>query len=1031
MTYSAIQQQFNLAYKLNGENCAYNLVSLCEISGEVVREILEQTLEGLNLRHFEQDVLKPIYHNSIFTWKRGMELVNTPLYLKQRESIRVHIWLGKEKSYLLFIFHHIIFDLRSKEIFANEFSEIYNALSEGREPCLESAHQYDEYIHWYDEFSQSEKYSKMIAYWERESLDNSILNLPFDKERQPIPSSNGHRLFGSLPQNITERLNKYCRTHGSAPFLVLLTAYAVFLHRFSGQDSFSIGVPRTNRPLEEFQNTIGCFVNILPLCLSIDEGMTFKELLRHVRIKMLGMHRNQNIPYLEVVRLNKGKGDAKYNPLFQVGFTFEHPMRLDLNGLEIKALDAAPDAAQLDLFFYFWQVEGFFRWAVEYCNDLFTQERVEGFFASFLKILEEGLDDDSRLIKTIPLIDSGRLKLLKSWNNTEQDYDITGGVIDAFLKYAELQPEDAALIFRGESMTYGELDRRVRTLAAFLKDNGVSPDTIVGLSLERSFEMVVGMYAIVLAGGSYLPIEPTLPTDYIAYIMEDSRLSLVLSKENYRSLFPDVNRFIALDTYDFFDSHIESDFPVIDPDSRVYILYTSGSTGRPKGVEITHRGLINRVFWMDAEYKLAKSDVLFQKTPYNFDVSGWEFWWPLMKGVPLVIAEPDGHKDNSYLIDTIEKAKISIIHFVPSMLREFLKTCKPGNCSSLRDVMCSGEALPAAVVREFYEILPHVRLHNLYGPTEAAIDVTYWPCPLDCKVVPIGRPVANMKIHILDEALNLLPPGVTGEIYLAGVQLARGYLNKPELTVERFVSNPFEGGKMYKTGDLGQWNLAGEILYFGRSDSQVQLHGLRIELGEVENSINDHPAVETAAVILHGEFGADQSLIAYIVKREDLSAEELISYLRSRLPLHMVPKRIIFLEEISLNANGKLDRKTLPEPETLNSEAEKHITMPEGEGENYLTDLWKRILYLEKVGRDENFFDLGGSSIHIIQIHRELSKRFERTIPITDLFIHTTVKGLAGYLWDIGSRVEDKEKLKNRVDRSRHAAHRLKNVRKR
>jgi len=1031
LTYSQIQQQFKLAQSLNSENCAYNLASLFKINSSFDKKLFEKALGIISERYSWAYAVKPSYHNTAFSQEEIREAVNSPFCLENDDFFRVHLWQEDSRTHLLFLFHHIIFDLRSKDLFAQEFCVIYNALSENRAPRLEPVSPYDDYTRWYNDFSNTDKYRRMLLYWEREPLDHSILNLPTDKMRQAFPSSRGHRIFGTLPGYLKEMLNSYCLSKASDPFLVLLSAYAVFLSRFSGQDKFSIGIPRTNRPEDKFNDSIGCFVNILPLCLNLDEGITFKGLLRQVRMKMLGMHRNQNVPYLEVVKLNKGKRDAKYNPLFQTGFTFEHPMHLELNGLDVVPMDIAPDAAQLDLFFYFWQEGDKFRWAVEYCTDLFSKERVEGFFASFLTILEQGMAKDSQAVNIIPIMDKASRERIAAWNDTERDYPISGGVIETFLEQARLQPNATALKFRGESMTYGELERRVRLIASFLMAKGVGRETIVGLSLERSFEMVIGMYAIVLAGGTYLPIEPTLPADYIDYIREDVQLTLVLSKETYRSLFSGLDEFIALDIFDFNGQWEAGNFPVLDPDSRVYILYTSGSTGRPKGVEITHRGLMNRILWMDEEYRLKEDDVLFQKTPYNFDVSGWEFWWPLMKGVPLVIAEPEGHKDNAYLIDSIQNENVSIVHFVPSMLSEFLKTCQKGDCLSLRAIICSGEALPTALVREFYEIFPHAGLHNLYGPTEASIDVTYWPCAPECSVVPIGKPVANTKIHILDNALNPLPPGVTGEIYIAGVQLARGYLNKPELTAERFIANPFDGGRMYRTGDLGQWNLQGEILYLGRNDNQIQLHGLRIELGEIENRINDHPAVERAAVTVHGDFGADQSLIAFIVRRGELMKEELIAFLNQRLPLHMVPMRLLFVNEIKLNANGKIDRKSLPDPKSLESISEKSKVLPKGEGESYIAGLWKEMLGLDQVGRDENFFELGGSSLHIIQMQKKIIDKIGKSIPVTDLFIHTTIGTLARYLEQIGSSEEGKGKVKNRAELSRQAAQRFKNSRKR
>ncbi|MDC7221512.1 MAG: amino acid adenylation domain-containing protein [Spirochaetales bacterium] len=1032
MIYYPIQQQFNLAYELNHDNCAYNMPSLLKLAGTLDRDIFQKTLEILIPRHFDKKYFPPIFQEKDFSFEEAKTIINTPFKLGEGEYYKVYVWQDMKEAYILFLFHHINFDLRSKEIWADEFGKVYQNLLLGEEPQLAPTVEYKQYNFWYNEFSQSDKYKKMLSYWEKEALEKSLLDLPADRERQPIPSSRGHRIYGTLPSELTVRLKEYCESNNSDPFLVLLSAYAVFLNRFSGQDDFNIGIPRSNRP-PGFEDTLGCFVNILPLCLTMAEDMTFEQLLRQVRMKMLGMHRNQYIPYLDVVKLNQTRRDTKYNPLFQAGFTSEHPMRLKLNGVESTALDIAPDAAQLDLFFYFWREGEDFRWAVEYCTDLFTQERVESFVAAFQKILLNGLEEPSHPVDTLSVMDEVSEKKIARWNSTKKDYLFPGGIHQYFLQQVQENPRQKALSFRDEDMSYEELYQKAAALAVTLKERGVNRETIVGLSLERSFEMIIGMYAITLAGGTYLPIEPSLPKDYIDYILEDSGTQIILSKSDYSGLFPSSLDFIDLVDFDYSQQLTENHLPTIDPDDRVYILYTSGSTGRPKGVEITHRGLINRILWMDDEYKLIPGDVLFQKTPYNFDVSGWEFWWPLMKGVPLVIAEPEGHKDNDYLIKTIESHKITLIHFVPSMLREFLKSCQKGDCPSLRDVVCSGEALPAAVVRDFYEALPQARLHNLYGPTEASIDVTYWPCPADCPLVPIGRPIANTQIHILDEALNPLPPGVTGEIYLAGTGLARGYLNKPKLTAERFVPNPFDGTRMYKTGDLGQWNLEGEILYLGRNDSQIQLHGLRIELGEIENILNDHPHVEATAVIVHGDFGADQYLLAYVVKKGETDSQDIISFLSQHLPLHMVPKRIIFVEELKLNSNGKLDRKSLPAPDSLGQVEEASYISPEGAGEEVVATLWRKILNLEKISRDANFFELGGSSLHIVQMQRVLGQKMNRKIPITDLFSHTTVKDLAAYLFAEENAEEnemEEAKLNQRAARSRQAAQRMKKVRK-
>ncbi|MDC7222446.1 MAG: amino acid adenylation domain-containing protein [Spirochaetales bacterium] len=1028
---SKIQEQYWLAYERDPANSAYHLPFLYEIRGALDYVRLEKALARMGERHGlfalndSDDSRFSVIHKVIRSPQEMDRFIGEPFDLRRDKLLRLYHFEEGEKQYLLLLFHHIIFDLRSKQLFADELASLYGEGAEGEESLPRP---YGEYRRWFEEFSSTEKYGKMRAYWEKEALENYLLPLPSDRERPPLPSSRGKRFFRSLSPALTASVDEYSRRRGSDPFLVLLTAYALCLHRFSGQDAFTIGIPRTNRP-EGFENTLGCFVNILPLCLRIEKGLTFSGLLRQVRLKMLGMHRNQYVPYLEVAALSKAKRDIRYNPLFQVGFTYEPQMALKLNGAECLPLEWAPEAAQLDLFFSFRREGDRLRWAVEYGTDLFTRERAEGFFASFQALLERGMAGDDRPLQELSPLDERTAAKMEGWNRTDRPYRFSGGIHRFFTEQARTHPEKTALIFGEETLSYGELYRRACALARTLRKRGVERETIVGISLERSFEMVVALYAVVLAGGSYLPIEPTLPADYLNYILDDSQVSLILTGKKFRDPFPAPLDVIDLDGYDY-SAEGEGELPQVHPDDRVYILYTSGSTGRPKGVEITHRGLMNRILWMNEEYRLTEGDVLIQKTPYNFDVSGWEFWWPSLNGCPLVIAEPGGHRDNDYLINLIDREKVSLIHFVPSMLREFLKSCRPGQCLSLRDVICSGEALPAAVVREFYRILPHSRLHNLYGPTEASIDVTYRPCEPHCVTVPIGRPIANTKIHILDESLNALPPGMTGEIYLAGTGLARGYLNKAELTAERFVPNPFDGGRMYKTGDLGQWTWEGEILYQGRNDSQIQLHGLRVELGEIENVLTDHPQVEAAALIVRGDFGAEQSLAAFAVKQGDLTAEELKIYLRAHLPLHMVPPLIVFTEELKLNSNGKLDRKSLPPLESMQNTTPPEFHSPRGESEHIVAGIWKEILNLDRVGREEHFFELGGTSLHIVRMQRKLSEKTGRTLPVTDLFSHTTVKALAEYLDRKSGGEGEKEKLTHRADRTRKAASRLRMRRK-
>jgi amino acid adenylation domain-containing protein len=1034
---SPIQKQFWLQNQSDPQGSAYNMASLFEVSGVFNQVRGDAVLSAMIQRH---PILRTIYksdstglrsellpHSSVSFYKGEykeetlLQDIKVPFNLEEGPLLRAYLYPRKNGCYLLFVFHHIVMDLRSKEIFGKEFSLLYNSGTVDF-PSLPLSAPYEKYNHWLTQFRKTEKWESMKQFWLKETEDVKPLLLTYDRERPATVSTKGTRRVGAMSASVYSELNRYCLKKETDPFLVLLSAYFILLHKFSGQTRISVGVPRTNREGEQFKDTLGAFVNILPMVLDIDGEMKTSELLQHVRKKMLLIHRNQYIPYTEIISLRRGESDRKFNPLFQAGFTNEYPMELYLDGLTAEPLPIPGHGSQLDLFLYFWKRNGVYHWEIEYNSTIFNEKRIDLFIESFRALLREVLSEDNLAIKNLSLLTKEtRSLILDRWNGTEQILNEGHCVHHYFEEQAFKHPERTALLFKGESLSFGELNRRANVLAEKLICTGIRAESIIGLSMERSFEMVIGMLGILKAGGAYLPMEPTHPDDYKTFLIEDARLEIILSVNKFAESLRSLKQDLEILTVDALpEKECPNPSVPISLDNRAYLFYTSGTTGKPKGVDVLHDGLADRILWMDRTFHFGGERKTLLKTPYNFDVSGMEFWLPLMTGAPLVIAESGGHLDNSYLAEVIEREGISIVHFVPSLLKTFLKSDKAKSCSVIKDVLCCGEALPATVVNEFYRVFPHAKLHNLYGPTEATIFITYWECEKDVFEVPIGKPVFNTQVFVVDEYMNLLPPGITGELYLAGSGLARGYLNREDLTRKAFVPQPWAPHKiMYKSGDLAQWTPEGEILCFGRNDNQVQLHGQRVELGEIENILNSHPSVEGSALMVTEEFGAEQKLVAYLVKKEEVTIRDLTIHIGKSLPKYMIPSYFYFLANFPLSSNGKLDRKKLPDPRTLIGTVETHVIKPETKMEEQVARIWEKLLGCP-VGRDNTFFELGGSSLQLMELQQELSLLTGKTLPITALFEHSSLQLLAEYL--SGSK-ENEERVKSIHSRAKKQKH--------
>src|SRR5262245_44689768 len=649
---------------------------------------------------------------------------------------------------------------------------------------------------------------------------------------------------------------------------------------------------------------------------------------------------------------------------------------------------------------------------MQYDIALFEEATIRRMIGHFQVLLAGIASNSDARIGDLPLLTDGeRRQLISTWNDTRREYPVGRSIHELFEAQAQKTPEAVAVVHDEDRMCYAELNRRANQLAHYLRELGVGPEIPVAVCLERGAAMVVSLLAALKAGGAYVPLDPDYPDERLAHMLLDSRTTIVLTQEKLLDklaiLVTADTRLVALDRQ---WSEINDRVAClkaenvqlqerVEPHHLAYVIYTSGCTGRPKGVMNEHRGVLNRLLWMQRAYGLGPEDAVLQKTPYSFDVSVWEFFWPLLVGAKLVMARPGGHKDPGYLVRTIQDEGITTLHFVPSMLQVFLEAPGVEECASLRRTICSGEALPAELERRFFERLPAVELHNLYGPTEAAVDVTSWACEPEGRrsSVPIGRPVANTRIHIVDRAFRPVPIGVAGELLIGGVQVGRGYLARPELTAERFVPDPFSataGMRLYRTGDLARALAEGAVEFLGRLDYQVKVRGNRIELGEIEAALLRHGAV-AAAVVVAREDGGEKRLVAYLrTPGEGPPDGELRQHLRSLLPDYMVPAVFVRLESLPLTPSGKVDRKALPAPEIGAAGAGVYVA-PRTPLEELVAGIWAEVLGLQQVGAADDFFALGGHSLLAPRIVSRLRTVLAVEVPVLRLFERPTVAGLA------------------------------------
>jgi amino acid adenylation domain-containing protein len=901
-----------------------------------------------------------------------------PFDLSRDRLIRIEmIHAGENEDYIILILHHIISDGWSMNILFRELLLLYLGFHHDEPASLPDLPiNYIDYAEWQQKSYAAGRLDHELAYW-KENLKGQlpILNLPADHRGESEQTKRGSCEPISLPGDLTRHLTLLGRSENATMFMTLLAAYMVLLHRLSGQDDIIIGSPIAGRGHTGVENIIGLFVNSIVVRGDMSSDPEFRVFLRTIRDACLHAYSNQDLPFEKLVDELVIERNPNANPVFQTMFAFHDSTESmeSQTSLNLKPVETSLDRAQFELCFSLNEYEGKLLGIFQYQTDIFEKATIQRWIKLFQNLLLEIINDPDQRIGRIPLLDGeDRDRILVQWNNTRADYPREATIVNLFEEQAVRHPDKTAVSSGGSSVTYDQLNRRANRLAHYLSGRGMKQKMLMGVCQERGIDMLISVLGVMKAGCAYVPIDSGFPVQRIAMMIEDSGLHALLTTSDLAEiLFAGRDDLILTDLQSPVISKSLDSNPQTRPDPQdvAYIIYTSGSTGRPKGVQIPHRGLTNFLCSMANEPGLHEQDVLLAVTTLSFDISGLELYLPLIRGACVVIAEHDTAVDASALSDLIEDSGATVMQSTPAtwlMLQQVGWKGKPR-----LKALCGGEAMPVELARWLKSCCGEV--WNLYGPTETTIWSTVLKIEEIKHTIPIGRPIANTQVYILYTNMNPVPPGVAGDLYIAGDGVAIGYLNRPELTAERFVDNPFTtlpDSKMYFTGDQARWLSDGNIEFLGRNDYQVKLRGFRIELGEIESVISRHEQISQAVVVIREDQPGDQRLTAYMIAEGEINpaTAELRESLSTDLPYYMVPSQFVFLGSMPLTPNGKVDRKALPTPTEMSMGLAIDYVEPSTDMEIYLGKIWAEVLGVERVGVNDNFFDLGGHSMLVIRV---------------------------------------------------------------
>ncbi len=894
---------------------------------------------------------------------------------------------------LILVAHHAVFDGWSLDIFMKELGALYDAFAKGMpSPLPDLRVQYADYSAWERERMNAGALDGELAYW-RELLGGRlpVLQMPSYRSRPPTQTFAGSMHRFEVTEQLVDSLASVAAQQGATLFMVLLAAYQTALHRYTGQTDIVVGVPIANRSGADLDGMIGMLTNTLSLRVDLSGNPDFREVLSRVKEVCLNAYANRQIPFERIVEELHPDRDPSRTPVFQTILGFWDGTAEEIRLGDARAVRMAADAnvARTDLSLWLTKARSGFRCALEYNTDLFDPETIGDFAESYRSILEAVVGDAAIDVGRLPVLTAGRAhQVTEVWNDTVRDYDLSVGIHGLVQAQVDLTPNAVAVQCAGEEMTYAGLDARSNQLARYLRKLGVGPNVLVGLCVERSIDLLVALLGILKAGGAYLPLDPEYPRERIEFMLNDAQVPLLVTQSALIDRLPAHDGLVRLD----------ADWPTISKEDEgrigegsnrerlAYVIYTSGSTGKPKGVKVPHGGVVNFLRSMRERPGLCGDDILMAVTTLSFDIAALELYLPLTVGGRVVIATRDVVSDGRALLSLLRSSNATAMQATPATWRLLIEAGWGGEGMK---VLVGGEALPTGLAAELKGRARSV--WNLYGPTETTVWSTVWPVEDLESGVLIGRPIANTQVYILNSLLEPVPVGVTGELYIGGEGVTQGYLNRAELTEERFVANPFRGGRLYRSGDLARHRPDGQIECLGRIDNQVKVRGYRIELGEIESVLMEREGVEQAAVGLHEGQEGDQRLVAYVVLDpfEDPTPTELRRHLRSRLPEYMIPHQYLELDELPLTPNGKIDRKALASRSPLGMDSALTVEPPQTRTEKLVAEIWKEVLGTTVVGTHDNFFDLGGHSLLALRVLGRIESETGRHVPPRLLVLQT------------------------------------------
>ncbi|OQP45852.1 hypothetical protein A4H97_31915 [Niastella yeongjuensis] len=1067
---SSAQYRLWLANQLPGASVAYHMVKSYVLEGNVNEESFVIAFDQLIARHESlRTIFRENEEGAIRQWilplkQTGFQLSchdlrydaqreevlkrevqeqwTTPFDLATGPLIRGSLFRTDNTTWVFsYVMHHLVSDGWSMEVMLKELMQLYSACCSGQQPSLAPLRiQYKDYTAWQQSQLTGAAFDRHRSYWlEQFSGELPVLDLPIDNPRAAVRNYKGSVVRTAFNDELVKGLKGLVTDQGVSFFMGLLSGVYTFLYRYTGQDDIIVGSPIAGREHVDLEDQIGLYVNTLALRNRFSGSDTFKALLNKVSRVLLDAYEHQAYPFDELVVELNAATDRSRNALFDVMVVFQpggiNKAADDRENIRVTRYEGVENqTSKFDLSFVFIESEEQLFLETEYNSNLFNQSTIVQFVTHLQQLITAAIEHPATPVMQLEyLTNEERRQLLERFNNTTVDFSADTTLIKLFEEQVNKTPDKIAVVFETTTLTYRELNDRCNRLGNFLRVNyHIQPNDLVGIKLNRSEWLMVAILGVLKAGGAYVPIDPSYPRERVDFLVTDSRCKVVIDEEE-----------LALFTATQNDYSGDNGEGINKPTDLAYVLYTSGSTGQPKGCMLAHRGVINRIEWMWNQFGFETSDVILQKTTFTFDVSVWEIFMPLCLGAQMVVCPQDDNRYPERILSLIEKYQITCLHFVPGLLQAFINSLFDrsdihSSLQSLRQVITSGEALLPQTVKAWYEKTA-TPIYNLYGPTEASIDVTYYVTAATDTVIPIGRPIWNTQMYITDSAGRLLPVGVAGEICIGGVGLAKGYLNRPELTSEKFVNNPFiNAAKIYRTGDLGRWLPDGNIEFIGRVDNQVKIRGYRIELAEIESVLQKHPAVDGAVVITRSSVEGGKELIAYIVLREDLDGDELRSYLMSVLPAYMVPAYFVRLADLPLTFSGKVNRKKLPDPDGLAIAARTEYVAPRNDMEEKVAALVEAVTGRKRPGMKDNFFALGGDSIKIITFTVAVRKQLQVQVSVKNLYETGILEDWAAYIsaeknnhnkngvysdWAIGLEeiarirlaVEEEDQLKNRL----------------